>query len=186
MDYSFKNFQKTALTRLLGMDKYKDILIMFNDKNINPTSSKFTKKFNAFYRVRRNEEWQKTYYNYFEKNRYNKNITFEEILRYLYKNTGNIEASFASKMLSTINPNMPIWDQYVLKNLNIKVDNIDKDERVEKTILAYQEIIDDVNERLKDKEIKKSIDEFRNFFPELEFSDTKILDFMMWNNREDE
>ena len=185
MEYSFKEFQKTALIRLLGMDKYKKIITMFNDKNIDLTSEKFTKKFNAFYRVRRNKEWQKVYYDYFNKNRNNKDITFDEILDYMYENTKDhmIEASFCSKMLSTIRPDMPIWDQYVLKNLNIKIDKT-KDRR-EETKKAYNKIVEDVKEKMKNPEIKQMIKEFKEFFPDLKFSDTKILDFVLWNEREE-
>ena len=35
----------------------------------------------------------------------------------MYEATGNIEASFSSKMLATINTDMPIWDCYVVQNL---------------------------------------------------------------------
>ena len=180
---SFQEFQKTALTRLLRMDKYKEIISMFNDKNVDLFSKEFTKCFNSFYRVRRDNKWQKIYYEYFNKNRKNKNITFDEILDYMYKNTGNIEASFSSKMLSTINPNMPIWDRNVLKNLDIKVDNGSKKEKLKNTKIAYKKIIDDINDKLNDENIKNAIKEFRIFFPELNFSDVKILDFMLWNDR---
>lgn len=182
-NYSFIKFQKTALMRLLGMDKYKEIISMFNDDSINLSSKEFTKCFNGFYRVRRNVEWQKIYYDYFNKNRKNMQITFDEIADYLYKKTGNIEASFSSKMLSTINPNMPIWDQYVLNNLNIKVDGHTKDEKLINTKEAYKKIIEEVNNKLKEKDIKESISDFRKFFPELNFSDVKILDFILWNDR---
>lgn len=185
MGYSFKSFQKTALIRLLGMDKYKNIISMFNDKSIDLSSKKFTKSFNSFYRVRRNEEWQKIYYNYFNMNRDNKNLTFDEILDYMYYHTrGNmIEASFCSKMLATVNPNMPIWDQYVLKNLDIKVEGNTKEERLTKTKEAYKRIIDEVNSKLENEEIQQTISDFRAFFPELQFSDVKILDFILWNER---
>ena len=185
MSYSFKKFQKTALIRLLGMDKYKEIITMFNDKNTDLSTKKFTKCFNGFYRVRRNDKWQKVYYDFFNKNRNNKNITFDEILDYMFNNTENnmIEASFCSKMLATINPNMPIWDQYVLRNLNIKVDGNTKEEKLIKTKEAYKKIIEEVNNKLKEKDIQESIADFRKFFPELEFSDVKILDFILWNDR---
>lgn len=47
--------------------------------------------------------------------------TFEDILDFLYESTGRIEASFASKMLATLYPNQPIWDKYVIHNLELKV-----------------------------------------------------------------
>ena len=180
---NFKEFQKIALIRLLGMDKYDEIIRMFNDENVDLSSTKFTRCFNSFYRVRRDTKWQKLYYEYFNKNRNNKNITFDEILDYMYKKTGNIEASFSSKMLSTINPNMPIWDQYVLKNLNIRVGNRSKNERLKNTKIAYKKIIEDVDNKLKDKMIQNTIKEFRKFFPELKLTDVKILDYILWNDR---
>ncbi len=185
MSYSFYSFQKIALIRLLGMDKYKEIISMFNDKSIDLSSKRFTKKFNGFYRVRRNEEWQKVYYDFFNKNRDNKEITFDEILDYMYHNTkGNmIEASFCSKMLATINPDMPIWDQYVLKSLNIKVEGNTKDDRLINTKEAYKKIINEVNSKLENKDIQQTIADFKSFFPELNFSDVKILDFILWNDR---
>lgn len=120
MDYSFKKFQKNAIIRFLALDKYNYIKENINKCDVS-SNLEFQKRFNAFYRVRRDAKWRKLFYTYFESIKNKKNITFDEILDYMYKETGNIEASFCSKLLSTINPNMPIWDQYVLKNLNLEV-----------------------------------------------------------------
>jgi hypothetical protein len=46
---------------------------------------------------------------------------FEEVIWYLYEKTVQVEASFCSKLLCTIQPNMPIWDVYVLKKLGLKI-----------------------------------------------------------------
>ena len=120
MKYSFKEFQRQAVIRFLALDKYKYIKenLYKCDVSKDPV---FQKKFNSFYRVRRDEKWRKKFYNYFEKNKNNTNIGFETILKDLLLETGNIEASFSSKMLSLINNDMPIWDQYVLKNMGLEV-----------------------------------------------------------------
>ena len=189
MNYSFKFFQKNALIRLMGIDKYIDIMNIIKDKNINIaskenlTSIEFRKKFNSFYRIRRNMEWQNYYYDFFQKNKNNKNITFDEILDYMYKShTKTIEPSFCSKMLATINPNMPIWDSIVLKNLNIKIEenNNNKLENIKDT---YKKLIEEINKKLEDEDIKQTIKEFKDFFPELNLTDVKILDFILWSNR---
>ena len=182
---SFKEFQKEALIKFLGMDKYNRIIKMFNDGE-DLSAKEFTKLFNGFYRVRRDEKtWQKHYYQFFEKNRENKNISFDEILDYMYEKTGNIEASFSSKMLATINPDMPIWDKYVLNYYKIKVnETTNKEERITKTKEAYKKLIGEVKKKLADKETQKVIKEFREFFPELNFSDVKILDFLIWSDRD--
>ena len=52
------------------------------------------------------------------------------ILNEIYQKTGNIEGSFTSKLLATINPNLPIWDQYVLKNIGLKVKETSKEEKI--------------------------------------------------------
>jgi hypothetical protein len=146
-------------------------------------NNKFQTAFNAFYRVRRNEKWRNIFYNYFEQIKNNKDITFDEILDYMYENTGNIEASFCSKLLSTINPNMPIWDQYVLKNLKLEVTGITKIDKLNDTKIIYNKIVDIENQKLNDKEIQKYINDFKEYFSEYNLSDIKILDYILWNNR---
>ena len=179
MDINFKKFQKEAIIRSLGFEKYKYIVENLYKCDIR-NNPKFQRYFNSFYIVRRDEKWRNEFYDYFQSIKKKKKITFGEILNELYDRTGNIEASFSSKMLSTINPNMPIWDKYVLKELNIKFDK--NSNRIENTIKAYESIVLKEKELLKKEHVKKEIEQFRETFPEYEFSDTKILDYMIWNN----
>ena len=179
---SFDKFQETITdSRKSGMNKYKNIMAQFHG-NINiATSREFQKHFNGFYRIRRNQTRQKIYYDFFNKNKINKNITFNQILDYMYKETGRIEASFCSKMLHTINPDMPIRDKFVLKNLKIEVGKWN--DKLENTKVAYQEIVNWFNKALKDESIKKEIRKFRRHYSDFDFSDVKILDFFLWNER---
>ena len=182
MNYSFENFRKNAIIRFLDLDKYNYI----KEKMYYCDLSKdieFQTTFNAFYRVRRNKKWRDVFYKYFERVKNNKNIKFEEILRYIYKKTGCIEASFSSKMLATINPNMPIWDQYVLKNLNIEVLGKNKQEKLDNTINTYYKIIEIEKQKMEQQDIIQAIKEFKQEFKEYELSDIKILDYILWNNR---
>lgn len=55
----------------------------------------FQRTFNGFYIVRRNGEWRKIFYTYFERIK-NDIPSFENIITYLYENIGNLEPSFAS------------------------------------------------------------------------------------------
>ena len=185
MDYSFKNFQKNAIIRFLALDNYTYI----NERLYKIDVSKdkeYQTTFNSFFRVRRNEEWRKEFYNYFEIIKNRKNITFDEILDSIYKRTGNIEASFCSKLLSTINHNMPIIDQYVLKNLNLKIKGNTKDDKLKSTKEVYKELVKIEKEKLNNKDIKKAIDDFKNYFPEYNLSDIKILDYILWNTRDED
>ena len=58
------------------------------------------------------------YFNFMEKYK-TKDVIFEEVLRYFHSSFGRIEASFSSKLMATINPDKPVWDEFVLKNLGI-------------------------------------------------------------------
>lgn len=182
MNYSFKIFQKNAVIRFLALDKYNYIKENIYKCDISK-DNEFQKVFNAFYRVRRDEKWRKVFYTYFESIKDKKNITFEEIVSYMYKKTGNIEASFCSKLLSTINPNMPIWDQYVLANLDLYVKGKTKVEKLKDTIAVYNKIIEIENNKLKQKDIQQAIEDFKEYFPEYNLSDIKILDYILWNSR---
>ena len=58
----------------------------------------------------RGTKWLDTFYTYFEDNK-DRNITFDEVIDCMYQKVKRVEASFCSKMLSIINPNMPVLDQ---------------------------------------------------------------------------
>lgn len=182
MKYSFRNFQKNAIIRFLELDKYCYIQERTYNCDISKNTN-FQTTFNAFYKVRRDKKWREIFYGYFESIKNNKNIKFEEILQHIYKETGRIEASFASKMLATINSNMPIWDQYVLRNLNLKVLGETKKEKLDNTVKTYYKIVEIEREELKREDIKKVIKEFKQNFKEYEISEIKILDYILWNSR---
>lgn len=183
MDYSFNKFQKNALKRLLGLDKYKEIRENYKKCDIS-TDEKFKTNFNALYKIRRKGTWRDHFYNYFEKVKKDPNINFETILKELSGEKGYIEASFSSKMLATIDPNMPIWDKYVIKNLKLEVTGETREEKIESTIKNYDVLIKKEKELLNNPIVKDSIDKFRKIFPEYDLTDIKILDYILWNNRE--
>lgn len=70
----------------------------------------YQRNYNGFYRVRRGADWQKVYYEIFEREK-NNEPHFDKILTEMYERTGNTEMSFSSKMVHSIDTNKPIWDQ---------------------------------------------------------------------------
>lgn len=183
--YSFEFFKREAIERFLALEKYDYIRKELYNTDIS-TDEEYQKAFNSFFRVRRNEKWRKKFYKYFEKVKNNKNISFETIVKDLLLETGNIEASFSSKLLATINPNMPIWDQYILKNLDLKITGTTKNERLSSVIDLYNKIVMKEQKLLSDTNIKKTVKEFKDYFPEYDLSNIKILDYILWNLRDDE
>ena len=49
----------------------------------------------------------------------------------MYKETGNIEASFSSKMIATVGADMPIWDRYVMQNLCLELKGKTKEDQLD-------------------------------------------------------
>lgn len=177
MDYGFSNFQKNSIIRFLALDKYNYIKEYIYKCDISK-DIEYQTKFNAFYRVRRDEKWRNIFYSYFEEIKNNKNISFDEILDYIYKKTGNIEASFCSKLLSTINPKMPICDQYVLKNLNLEVKGNTKEERLENTKKNYKKIVEIENNKLKELNIQKAV---QDLLEQKHISHSRKSDYLLTN-----
>ena len=103
-------------------------------------------------------------------------------LKLLHK-TGNIEASFSSKLLATINPNIPIWDQYILKNLNKELNENTKEERLHNEIKLYDEIVEWVNGFLNESVVKKYIAAFDKVITTYKMTDIKKIDYILWSIR---
>ena len=157
----------------------------------------YQKNFTNYYRVRRDDGWLQEFYKFFEENKNNKEITFEKKIRHLSnvehkvkqtsKNpTGKaktVEASFASKMLATINPNHPIWDSQVLRCLNIKIDDtLDYDSKINKCIKVYHKIEEEISAFIATTEGKQCIELFDATFPScVDLSRHKKVDFYLWN-----
>lgn len=51
----------------------------------------FQKEFNSYYKINRNAEWRKYYYQIFEDNKSNGQVSFDNIIGELYKKTGRID-----------------------------------------------------------------------------------------------
>lgn len=102
----------------MGLDTYLSIMKAVWNTDVS-IDADFQRTFNGYYKVRRNAEWRGKYYRLFESVKGDRQVTFEFIIDELYRQTGNIEASFASKMLATVRSEMPIWDKYVVENLGL-------------------------------------------------------------------
>ena len=149
----------------------------------------YRKKFNAYYRVRqRSSEWYDRYYELME-NQKNSNLSFEMILRQLLP-FGALEVSFSSKLLSTIDTQKPIWDQYVLKSLNLfnewmSYSQLPQEERLQKAVYIYDRIEKWYDQFLNSQVGKECIAKFDKELPQYSktISNTKKIDFMLVSKR---
>ena len=178
-----KRVIETRIAESMGFDKYKKIMDWVRRTDVS-SDREFQRTFNSFYRVRRNEEWRRAYYNLFEEVK-NSKPSFEYIIRTMYKETGNIEASFSSKMIATIDPNMPIWDRYVVHNLCLKVKGKTKEEQLSCTVDLYDQMVRWYRTFLDTPNGQECIEEFDRILPEYTWmSSVKKIDFYLWSIRE--
>lgn len=168
---------KNIINKAWRLDEY--LYIVENLKRTNVAlDEEYQKRYNSFYRVRRNADWRNIYFNYLEKNKYRKDLSFEEAIKYIYAKTGSIEASFVSKLVATINPNMPIWDKNVLNYFGVhkqKGKNM-----IDQSIQIYNNLYHEYEKLLMNQQVIEEIYYLRNIINCNQLSDIKLLDFIVW------
>lgn len=161
-----------------GLSKYNNIMELFNSTNVSKDKD-FQKKFNYFYKIaRRPAEFYKAYYTLLEKSK-NTPLSFEWILMFFYWKFWKCEKSFASKLLHTINPEMPIRDKFILKNLGLK----DSWSDIEKSIKLYEQIKITMEKKISSEEWRMIIQIFDKIYPDTNITDMKKYDFYLWQLR---
>ena len=144
----------------------------------------YQKLFSGYYRVRRNAAWKKEFFRLMADFRERENLSFGEILLRLYQKTGQIEASFASKMLATLDTDMPIWDSNVLKALQLQLKGKTPEIRFSNAVVLYDCICCWYKSFLHTKQAKETIQRFNQEFPDYEtMIATKKIDFILWASR---
>ena len=166
----------------IGLDRYTYIMNRVNTTDVS-SDADFQRVFNGFYRVRRNEQWRRASYGLFEKAK-TKPLSFADIIHYMYENTGNIEPSFSSKMFATVCPDKPIWDKYVLQNLNLELKGKNKSEKLENAIALYAEIEKWYKDFMETEKATKWLTAFDLTWSDYRnISSIKKVDFILWQSR---
>lgn len=159
-----------------GWDAYQRTQTLLN---VNVSKDvEYQRNFVYFYKVRRNANWRQKFFEYMQDKKFDKNVSFEEVLKHLYSFRKSLEPSFASKLLATINDKMPIWDKNVIVALGI-------DDSARNTINGCVEIYNKICEAIKGliqtQNILDYIWEFDNIFPNCKnISDVKKVDYLLW------
>lgn len=170
------------LAESFGLKQYENILSQLYKVNVSADET-FQKTFNGFYRIRRNESWRNQYYKLFERGKH-ETLSFSKIINELYEKTGNVEPSFSSKMYATINVDKPIWDQYVLKNLGLKLTG-EGEFKLNNAINLYSQIEAWYQDFLNTPHCKECIDAFDEALPSYKWiSSTKKIDCFLWGTRQ--
>ncbi len=149
----------------------------------------FQEMFSNFYKVDpvRPLEWKKEFFSLFEEYKY-KNISFEKIIKLLHNKTKCFEPSFASKLVATVDPKMPVIDSVIIGNLGYtalyaSMRGEDTETRLTSAIELYQQLISDFDEFLSTKYGQAIIKFFRKEYPYANINEVKIIDLILWQMR---
>lgn len=142
----------------------------------------FQTRFNAFYRVRRNSAWQSTFYRLLQNK--SKRQSFAVVLRALHAATGRVEASFASKLVASVDPDMPVIDAFVLKNLGLRLPRTGPLEiRLGRIVDLHDRIRGIYSDYLDSAMGRHLVERFKESYPDRHVSRVKMLDLILWQAR---
>jgi hypothetical protein len=143
----------------------------------------FRRRFNRFYRVRRNKEWQDKFYGLLESGK-EKVVSFPEVFAALHRATGRHEASFASKLLATLDPRMPVIDSIVLKNLGMRLPAAGSKDRAARICQLHLSLSSCFIGYLATQDGRYLVNRFREKYLCGDVTEVKMLDFVLWQTRE--
>lgn len=161
---------------------YFEIMRTFHTTNVKE-DTKFRTLFNGFYRImKKKPEFYNLFYSYLEQHK-SKELKYEDVLQYFYKEFGRIEKSFSSKLLATVNPNMPVWDTIVLSRLGMIAPAAKVPNRFERTVEMYYDIVEWYKIYLTTDNAKEAIQIFDDVFPCNSVTNIKKIDLVLWSIR---
>ena len=137
--------------------------------------------YKGFYRVRRNDGWCRRYFSYFEDVKLNQGITFAEVI------LQGFGPSFSSKLVATVRPELPVWDNFVMTNLEQKKPyrgTKPPEDFLQQLVATYSSLQARVNAMVRDEKFRKLRRLFDARFPAYtHFTDVKKLDLFLWQLR---
>lgn len=104
--------------------------------------------------------------------------------RPLHNTTGRVEASFASKLVASVNPDLPVIDAFVLRNLGLRLPRAGViDSRLRRMVDLYDQIQRLFAEYLETAVGRRLIVSFEQAYPGRGLTPVKTLDLVLWQAR---
>ena len=177
----------SILERLRGrgsdMDRYRYLMSRVGQTDVRADAD-FQRTFNGLYMVRRGAPWRKAFYELFETEKTNRDRSFQQVLASLHQATGRIEASFASKLLATLDPSMPVYDSWVRINLSLKTRTGPPALRMPNLCTDYAQISSAYAWMVGQPEWLRMRTSFDDALPDLRgLGDVKKIDLLLWQAR---
>lgn len=142
----------------------------------------FQRKFKGFYRVRRGDAWCGHYFALLEEAKA-RSVPFERALHTLHETSGRLEASFASKLVATIDPSLPVVDRFVLENMGLRLPYQYAKDREARTVRLYEALRGRYDELARSATGRRIVERYDHAFPEAGVSTLKKIDLVLWQHR---
>lgn len=176
---------KTAIDNAIpGIEKYLAIMDRFDQVDVS-TDPDFQRAYNGFYRVqRRTPSWYESYYGLMEQSK-GLQPTFDDVLDQLHEATGRYEPSFASKLVATLNPDAPVWDTHVLRNIGQEAPAYYSRTKMDDAKQCYARIVGWYQAFLASAEGTDWLQQFDAAIPARPgLTNLKKVDFILWQMRD--
>jgi hypothetical protein len=164
-----------------GLSKYQRLQARLEQTNVTD-DLEFQRAFNAFYRVRGNAAWRRVFYELLEREKRERS-GFAAILTELHRRVGRYEASFASKLVATVDPALPVIDRFVLRNTDLRLPSWNNTSRLAGIINVHAALRDLYAKALESPDGRLAIAAFDACFPDAGLHDVKKLDLLLWQMR---
>ncbi len=175
----------SALPRIArGLQKYLAIQARVRLTDVSQDRD-FQRLYNGFYRVRRNTAWQQVYFQRMEAEK-STPTGFSGVLMALFEQLGRVEASFASKLVATLDPHQPVLDAFVLANVGLRLPAAHRPHRLAETIHCYAKLQQRLTELLQAAEGQDVLRRFDRHYPKAPLTPLKKLDLVLWQVRSPE
>jgi hypothetical protein len=145
---------------------------------------KYQRTFADFYKLRGPSSFREIYFSTLEKEKSVNDLDFRRLLHELFAQCTKVHASFTSKLLATINPDLPVYDREVLIRMRFSPYLVGTAEvRLDRAVDRYQPIENFHRHAKQHPRFDTLIASFDCKFPAFHhFTGTKKLDLMMWQS----
>jgi hypothetical protein len=171
-----------ALPRVApGLERYCWLQAELQNRDV-ASDTEYRRRYAGFYRVRRGPAWRATFFRLLQERKVT-GIRFAEALQQLADSTGRVEASFASKLVATIDPHQPVIDAVVLKNVGLRLPPASAADRLEGIVRMHAQLLSWYRQQLASTAGATLLATFRAQYPAAPVTDTKALDLVLWQIR---
>ena len=157
----------------------------YHDMNVDVTEcEKYRRTFESYYRINgagKNDDWRRSFFALLQ--RRDRSMSFCRVLQHMYDKNKSVEPVFSSKLLATVNPDLPPYDQHVGDSLGIHMPRYKKDrQRQLRDCTRVYCVLREMTSRIVQTDAFSCI---RTLFDEAfcrytHFTDVKKLDFFLW------